>query len=151
MKRRTFFLLACVALAASLQSAYAGDDTKTISTYYGSEASNNSRNPCKGATIRKCGVIETSYSAIEKKQYKTTSTYYGSETSNSSKNPCKGATIGKCGVIETSYSAIEKNQYGTVYEVETLVKDPHGVVIKSDNKQMTVPVNTTLQEFVKAN
>lgn len=30
----------------------------TKTTYYGTEASNNPNNPCKGATTRVCGVIE---------------------------------------------------------------------------------------------
>lgn len=30
----------------------------TKTTYYGTEASNNPNNPCKGATVRVCGVIE---------------------------------------------------------------------------------------------
>lgn len=33
---------------------------KTVSTFYGSKASTNANNPYKGATIRKCGTIETS-------------------------------------------------------------------------------------------
>lgn len=109
MKKRVIFLLTCVALAASLQSAYAGDDETTKSTYYGAEASNSTKNPCKGATIRKCGTIET------------------------------------------SYSVVEKNPYGILYKVETVTKNPDGMVINSAYKQMTVPVTMTLQEYVNAN
>lgn len=31
----------------------------TRSTFYGTEASNKSNNPCRGATTRVCGIIET--------------------------------------------------------------------------------------------
>lgn len=65
MRKKAIFLLACVAIAASLQSVYAGDvKMKASSTYYGTKASTNPNNPCKGATTRKCGVIETSYTMI---------------------------------------------------------------------------------------
>ena len=38
---------------------------KIVSTFYGSKASSNANNPCKGATIRKCGTIESSLVSFE--------------------------------------------------------------------------------------
>lgn len=38
---------------------------KIVSTFYGSKASTNANNPCKGATIRKCGTIESSLVSFE--------------------------------------------------------------------------------------
>lgn len=38
---------------------------KTVSTFYGSKASSNANNPCKGATIRKCGTIESNFVSID--------------------------------------------------------------------------------------
>lgn len=57
-----FTFLACNSAFAngnslSLETA---EDGKTVSTFYGSKASSSANNPCKGATIRKCGTIETS-------------------------------------------------------------------------------------------
>lgn len=60
--------MACNAVFADVDSQITTDtnmaeistDDKTVSTFYGSKASSNANNPCKGATIRKCGTIETS-------------------------------------------------------------------------------------------
>lgn len=38
---------------------------KIVSTFYGSKASSNANNPCKGATIRICGTIESSLVSFE--------------------------------------------------------------------------------------
>ncbi|MBD3588794.1 hypothetical protein [Bacteroides sp. GM023] len=60
--KRALFLIAAFALVSSgavVNQAKASDDTKTKSTFYGSKASSNSNNPCKGATTRVCGIIET--------------------------------------------------------------------------------------------
>ena len=52
-------------------SAVSDDDLSTstpdkiVSTFYGSKASTNANNPCKGATIRKCGTIESSLVSFE--------------------------------------------------------------------------------------
>ena len=52
-------------------SAVSDDDLSTstpdkiVSTFYGSKASANANNPCKGATIRKCGTIESSLVSFE--------------------------------------------------------------------------------------
>lgn len=35
------------------------DEQKIVSTFYGSKASSNANNPCKGATTRVCGKIES--------------------------------------------------------------------------------------------
>lgn len=40
---------------------------KIVSTFYGSKASTNANNPCKGATIRKCGTIESSLVSLKTK------------------------------------------------------------------------------------
>lgn len=63
-----FAFMACSAVFANGESqnmtaankAEVSTDDKTVSTFYGSKASTNANNPCKGATIRKCGTIETS-------------------------------------------------------------------------------------------
>lgn len=47
---------------AAICSGVSAEDTnskKIISTYYGTKASTNANNPCKGATTRKCGTIES--------------------------------------------------------------------------------------------
>ncbi|MBW3519985.1 hypothetical protein [Flavobacterium sp. NKUCC04_CG] len=44
-------------------------DHKTTSTYYGTKASTNANNPCKGATTRVCGKIESQLQLIEKNEY----------------------------------------------------------------------------------
>ncbi|TGX84156.1 hypothetical protein E5358_00525 [Palleniella muris] len=36
-----------------------GNGNEQVTTFYGSKASSNANNPCKGATIRKCGTIST--------------------------------------------------------------------------------------------
>lgn len=63
-----FAFMACSAVFANgecqnttaANKAEVSTDDKTVSTFYGSKASTNANNPCKGATIRKCGTIETS-------------------------------------------------------------------------------------------
>lgn len=69
------------------------------STFYGAKASNNANNPCKGATIRKCGVLETSLTklsslpTLQQFIYQEKSRLYGaegqliSETTNEIKIP----------------------------------------------------------------
>ena len=46
--------------AVSDEALSSSTPDKTVSTFYGSKASSNANNPCKGATIRKCGTIESS-------------------------------------------------------------------------------------------
>ena len=58
MKKILMTMLTMLAVLASNAFTFDQDD-KTITIFYGSRASNNANNPCKGATIRKCGVIET--------------------------------------------------------------------------------------------
>lgn len=42
-----------------------GDDTKTVKqTFYGTKASSNPNNPCKGATTRVCGILEQTYNKL---------------------------------------------------------------------------------------
>ena len=41
-----------------------GNFTKLVSTFYGTKASKNANNPCKGATTRKCGKIETELQSV---------------------------------------------------------------------------------------
>lgn len=63
-----FVFMACSAVFANGESqnttaankAEVSTDDKTVSTFYGSKASSGANNPCKGATIRMCGKIETS-------------------------------------------------------------------------------------------
>lgn len=45
-------------------SATPENGEKIVSTFYGSKASNNANNPCKGATTRVCGRIETEIISI---------------------------------------------------------------------------------------
>ncbi|WP_430615075.1 hypothetical protein [Flavobacterium sp. JP2137] len=53
MKTILMFFAICVSLVGYGQT--------TVSTYYEEKASTNPNNPCKGATIRKCAVIERTY------------------------------------------------------------------------------------------
>ena len=39
-----------------------------VSTFYGSRVSSNANNPCKGATIRVCGIIETNLISVNSTQ-----------------------------------------------------------------------------------
>ena len=55
---KKIFLLLLLGCSVSIFAA--SDEGKTISTFYGSKASNSANNPCKGATTRVCGTIETS-------------------------------------------------------------------------------------------
>ena len=59
--KKTFLLLL---LGCSVSVFAASDEGKIISTFYGSKASNNANNPCKGATTRVCGKIETTASEV---------------------------------------------------------------------------------------
>ena len=53
-------LLICLFLGSAFSLNIAAEDEGTIvTTFYGSKASSSSNNPCKGATIRVCGTIET--------------------------------------------------------------------------------------------
>ncbi|MCM1078565.1 MAG: hypothetical protein NC344_09560 [Bacteroidales bacterium] len=59
------FLLGAI-LIASANSLYAqaespesGNYRETVTEFWGSKASSNANNPCKGATIRICGTITT--------------------------------------------------------------------------------------------
>ena len=53
-------LLICLFLGSAFSlNIAAGDDGTTVTTYYGAKASSSANNPCKGATIRVCGTIET--------------------------------------------------------------------------------------------
>lgn len=51
--------------AVSDEALSSSTPDKTVSTFYGSKASSNANNPCKGATIRKCGTIESSLVSFE--------------------------------------------------------------------------------------
>lgn len=44
------------------------NEQKIVSTFYGSKASSNANNPCKGATTRVCGKIESELIAINSEQ-----------------------------------------------------------------------------------
>lgn len=59
-KLMMFALLGCTLTI----SAAPENEEKIVSTFYGSKASSNANNPCKGATIRVCGKIETEIIAI---------------------------------------------------------------------------------------
>ena len=56
MKKLLFFIgLVSLGIAASASTTY---------TYYGSKASSNTNNPCKGATNRICGTIKIDVQAL---------------------------------------------------------------------------------------
>ncbi len=42
----------------------ANDDNVKYNIFYGTEASDNANNPCKGATIRVCGKLVATFTAI---------------------------------------------------------------------------------------
>lgn len=52
---------------------------KVTSTFYGSKASTNANNPCKGSTIRICGKIESSNMAVSDSETLVTTTCKDSE------------------------------------------------------------------------
>ena len=57
-------LLICLFLGSAFSLNIAGDNGTTMTTYYGAKASSSANNPCKGATIRVCGTIETKNTII---------------------------------------------------------------------------------------
>lgn len=70
MKKALFLLLAAFYCYGTMcfqtfgnderfSNASVQDEEKTVSTFYGSKVSSNANNPCKGATTRVCGKIET--------------------------------------------------------------------------------------------
>ena len=69
--RQTKLFMTCVALLSISFISYAGPGTSngddllnpgSRCIYYGTKASKNSDNPCRGATIRVCAIIETTTS-----------------------------------------------------------------------------------------
>lgn len=46
-------------------------DHKTVAEYYGTKASTNANNPCKGATVRICGRITSELMQVEKTEHIT--------------------------------------------------------------------------------
>lgn len=76
-------LLLILVVIGCVQLVYADNDSqedkKIVSTFYGSKASSNANNPCKGSTIRVCGTIEQSlvsltseelpYTLVERKTF----------------------------------------------------------------------------------
>ena len=61
-----FILLAALAAMCTTASATVipGQGETIVRKFYGTKARANSENPCKGATIRLCGVIETTYNNV---------------------------------------------------------------------------------------
>lgn len=66
---KKFILLSSMMLLGGLSSF--AQDHKTTSTYYGTKASTNANNPCKGATTRVCGKIESELQIIQKDEFVT--------------------------------------------------------------------------------
>ena len=54
----SLFVCSTYALAKSSNDT---DPNKKVNIYYGTEASTNPNNPCKGATTRKCGELVATY------------------------------------------------------------------------------------------
>jgi hypothetical protein len=69
---KIFILFALLGCSLSINAA-SEDGGKIVTTFYGSKASSNANNPCKGATIRKCGTIETSDLAVSESTTMVTS------------------------------------------------------------------------------
>lgn len=78
MKRTLFFLVVSLASGTMysqslenenrLSNSVNQNEQKIVSTFYGSKASSNANNPCKGATTRVCGKIESELIAINSEQ-----------------------------------------------------------------------------------
>lgn len=72
--KKVFFLALLSAFSMAEMQADENEGLMTVSsstdsqviktTFYGSKASSNPNNPCKGATIRVCGVIEQSFDDV---------------------------------------------------------------------------------------
>lgn len=52
----------------TLSNSINQNEQKVVSKFYGSKASSNANNPCKGATIRICGTIESELVFINSEQ-----------------------------------------------------------------------------------
>ena len=75
---KTKFTFLCLALCFGTFSSFAqsiNKDTRYKETkYYGTEASTNANNPCKGATTRVCAVVTTEASVLPDKNTLVTKT-----------------------------------------------------------------------------
>lgn len=58
-------------ILGGISSSFA-QDHKTVTEYYGTKASTNANNPCKGATVRICGRITSELMQVEKTEDITT-------------------------------------------------------------------------------
>ncbi|ROT20896.1 hypothetical protein EEL51_05075 [Muribaculaceae bacterium Isolate-110 (HZI)] len=78
MKKTFLCLFAMIAIPAMSYAEREDNDNGklpnpgTVTTYWGSEASTNPNNPCKGATIRKCAEIVTNIMSMNGKSIVTT-------------------------------------------------------------------------------
>lgn len=77
MKRTLFFLFVSLLVSGTMYSqSLENEETPSnsatteqlVSTFYGSRVSSNANNPCKGATIRVCGIIETNLISVNSTQ-----------------------------------------------------------------------------------
>lgn len=67
----------CLVLLCAMTVKTQADEPKTIvTTFYGTKARNNANNPCKGATTRVCGKIETTFYEISEDQTLVTTTKF---------------------------------------------------------------------------
>ncbi|GEM_PF-5346204 len=57
-------IIPAIALLCMCNTSKAADDNVKYNIFYGTEASNKPNNPCKGATIRICGKLVASFTAI---------------------------------------------------------------------------------------
>ncbi len=57
-------IIPAIALLCMCNTSKANDDDVKYNIFYGSKASGNANNPCKGATIRVCGKLVATFTVI---------------------------------------------------------------------------------------
>ena len=109
--------LLIIAFAMALAGSAMAEEVKTVSTFYGTKTSKNKKNPCKGATTRICGTIET----VSKQQAITVTQVTKTVTDS------KGNIISR--TVSTTPKPTAKVQKQTTKKSVT-----HGKAVKSLNK-----------------
>lgn len=110
--------LLIIAFAMALAGSAMAEEVKTVSTFYGTKTSKNTKNPCKGATTRICGTIEI----VSMQQTITVTQVTKTVTDN------KGNIISR--TVSTTPKPTAKVQKQTTKKIVT-----HGKALKSLNEK----------------